>query len=389
MENKYAYIPAHCWWNGQTIDEYPMGTILRIKSAPVCYRIGIGCLKTVKDFFRFRYKFNEDETDKLIKVEILGETDERDERIFTNAVKLLGFVNNKTLSEAYSEYKNNERNINTDGMANANFNYYNYSYRNYGVYNTGDYNSGEHNFGDCNSGNYNYGCFNTTDNEQTITMFNKPSNWTMQKWQHSSAHDAITEMLSYWNPQDVWNLWRRYKLKQVRDILNLPNFDSDIFKELTGVDVNYLTWIDISSMFGPLFSYYDAVTDPDFTDTDEFGNVIFDETVLSKEKRQQVKDIITNGKNNGDTDADIDASIFSVLTWNDFHLPWRKSESEPELFTLTEEEYIQKTGEEPMGYECMECGCVFYGRYHSKYSINKVICPVCRDDTDSLFIRYK
>lgn len=330
-ETQKAYIPADYCWSGQPIGEYPTGTILSIKSAPVCYRVGIGCMKKVKDFFKFIYLYDEDEHEKLLEVEVLGDVDERDGRLFTNKVKILGFVDEEILDDAYSEYEAN-----------------------------------------CSHEDY-----------HAITLFDK-----MEDWKNSTAYDTLERMMSYWNPQDIWSFWRRHKAKQARYIFNLPNFDPEIFKNITGVDVNYLSWIDISRMFRPLFPYREAVADPDFTYKDEFGKVIFDEKTLSKEKRQQVRQIIEAGERNGDCEEDIDAEIFKVLTWEDFHLPWR-NDFEPELFTLDKEEYKQKTGEDAFGYECRECGCVFYGRYHSKYTIDKVICPVCRDETDSLFIDYK
>ncbi len=54
------------------------------------------------------------------------------------------------------------------------------------------------------------------------------------------------------------------------------------------------------------------------------------------------------------------------------------------------EQYIKATGDEdPCTYECMECGCIFFGKWHSKYTMNEVVCPVCKDETDPLFIRIK
>ena len=34
-------------------------------------------------------------------------------------------------------------------------------------------------------------------------------------------------------------------------------------------------------------------------------------------------------------------------------------------------------------YECMECGATFYGTWHSKYTRSRIICPVCKDETDT------
>lgn len=61
-----------------------------------------------------------------------------------------------------------------------------------------------------------------------------------------------------------------------------------------------------------------------------------------------------------------------------------------EIFTRDKAEYIRITGDnDPMRYECMECGCMFYGLWHSEYSMDAVVCPVCKDETDAMFIKYK
>ena len=59
------------------------------------------------------------------------------------------------------------------------------------------------------------------------------------------------------------------------------------------------------------------------------------------------------------------------------------------LFYKDKEKYISKTGDTfPQKYECMECGCVFYGAYHSKYTKDQIECPICGEETDPLFIKY-
>ena len=60
-----------------------------------------------------------------------------------------------------------------------------------------------------------------------------------------------------------------------------------------------------------------------------------------------------------------------------------------ELFTMDKDEFIRKMKESPTRYECMECGCHFYGKWHSNYSKHKVKCPICMDDTDPHMIMIK
>ena len=163
----------------------------------------------------------------------------------------------------------------------------NSGYRNSGDWNSGDcnsgnYNSGNYNSGDCNSGyrnsgDYNSGawnktcfsngCFNTE--LPRIFLFNKPSDWTYQDWLNSEASYILmncpTDITEWVRDDDMTDEEKKQHpeysvtggfLKNVevegerqewwdgltrenKDIvMSLPNFDKDIFKEITGIDVN-------------------------------------------------------------------------------------------------------------------------------------------------------
>jgi hypothetical protein len=153
--------------------------------------------------------------------------------------------------------------------------------RNSGYYNSGDWNSGNrnsgyYNSGDCNSGDWNSGdwnktcfsngCFNTESPK--IFLFNKPSDWTYQDWLNSDARYILTDCPSNvlsWIWEDdmtdeekeqhpeysvtggflkhieketgsqMW--WDGLSDRKKTIVINLPNFDKDIFKEITGIDV--------------------------------------------------------------------------------------------------------------------------------------------------------
>jgi PPE-repeat protein len=143
---------------------------------------------------------------------------------------------------------------------------------NTGSYNTGDWNSGNYNSGHCNNGDFNdcnfsNGCFNTV--EPKIYMFNKPSEWTYSDWEDSEAY-AILKYI----PQSEFKHipWRDMSnkeralhpeaeitggyLKEVNvfectttwwhglsedakmAITTLPNFDKEVFKKITGIDID-------------------------------------------------------------------------------------------------------------------------------------------------------
>ena len=148
---------------------------------------------------------------------------------------------------------------------------------NSGDWNSGDWNSGDWNSGDCNSGNRNSGdwnkcsfsngCFNTV--EPKIYLFNKPSDWTYRDWLNSDARYLLNQIpgdvLEYvWfedmtdeektaHPEakttggylkqldnsecgSIW--WRGLNDYEKSIIKAIPNFDKEIFKEITGVDVD-------------------------------------------------------------------------------------------------------------------------------------------------------
>ena len=155
---------------------------------------------------------------------------------------------------------------------------------NSGDYNSGDYNSGDYNSGDCNSGDYNSGDYNECDfsngvfntKSPKIYMFNKPSNYTYRDWINTNARDLLVWEM----PEDgsvlAWVDWSDMTedeknanpkaettggfLKYVkRDtsrqewwdslvprkrcwVYQLPNFDPEVFEEVTSIHVDEEEW---------------------------------------------------------------------------------------------------------------------------------------------------
>ena len=143
--------------------------------------------------------------------------------------------------------------------------------RNTGDWNTGDWNTGDWNTGDCNTGDwnrssFNAGCFNTE--EQKVTMFNKPSDWTYRQWLNSDAryllnqipksvvewvcssdmtdeekaahptHETTGGYLKVLDESECGQLWWDGLNEQQREVIfSLPNFDPDIFEQCTGIKV--------------------------------------------------------------------------------------------------------------------------------------------------------
>ena len=135
---------------------------------------------------------------------------------------------------------------------------------NSGHYNSGDYNSGRYNSGDYNSGRYNSGdrnsgYFNTTSPK--VRLFNKDTDLDFDK----VAIPYIELLITEWIPEDKMSEsqkladkdffvkkgtlikrtykeafvlgWAKLDEKTKQQFKDLPNFDADIFFEITGVDV--------------------------------------------------------------------------------------------------------------------------------------------------------
>ena len=147
--------------------------------------------------------------------------------------------------------------------------------RNTGNWNTGDRNTGNWNTGDWNTGNWNTGDCNTVDfsngvfctKEDTIKIFDKESNMTLREWRESRARRIIawnmettvwiyqsnmTEQekaqypsykttggyLKVFTYEEAWkNLWNSITDEEKQEIMNIPNFDKNKFKEITGIEI--------------------------------------------------------------------------------------------------------------------------------------------------------
>ena len=156
----------------------------------------------------------------------------------------------------------NSGNHNSGNFNSGNFNSGDF---NSGDFNSGDFNSGDFNSGDFNSTNFSSGCFNTE--EKTIRFFNKESNWTYQNWDESKARRLLLNMPQnkfVWincarmtdeektaHPEanvtcgylkkmdgDVQKWWNELGEDDKNEIKSLPNFDADIFRQCTGIDIN-------------------------------------------------------------------------------------------------------------------------------------------------------
>lgn len=165
-------------------------------------------------------------------------------------------------------FNSGNRNIGDGNTGFRNKGSWNSGCSNTGDFNSGNWNSGNRNSGDWNKTSFSAGCFCTE--EPKILLFNKPSDWTMHDWLSSDAHHIlqtipasgsiieyvhITDMteqekadhpeakttggyvkiLNQTGYRQSW--WHDLSAREKSIVKAIPNFDKEIFKEITGIDV--------------------------------------------------------------------------------------------------------------------------------------------------------
>ena len=246
-------------------------------------RTGMHFCKKAVDCFNY-YGF--DPRNHVAEVIAYGDVLEKDDKCCTDKLEIVREIPWAELLEMVNTGGGNtgkknsgDRNSGDGNSGDKNSGNGNSGYRNSGNGNSGDENSGYRNSGDRNRGhqnsgdwnkcNHSTGCFNTK--EQTIYFFNKPSEWTYSDWKRSRARNLLNTMpenLNYiWSQymsddekkkhpeaqttggylrkadttKAVNEWWKKLDIEDKEEIKALPNFDSEIFKEITGIDVDEIS----------------------------------------------------------------------------------------------------------------------------------------------------
>ena len=277
--------------------QFEVGKVFEEDVTPVCCDKGFHFCTKASDCFSY-YKF--DPNNKVAEVEALGEIDSNDEdsKCCTNKIKIVREINWQEVLELVNlgkactglcnsgdcnsgDCNSGDCNSGNRNSGDCNSGDWNSGNRNSGNCNSGDCNSGNCNSGDwnsgnCNSGNCNSGdwnktcfsngCFNTESPK--IYLFNKPSNWNYSDWLNSDARyilmscpsnvlswiweDDMTDEEKEQHPEylatggflkhieeetgrQMW--WDGLSDVQKDSVMQLPNFDKDIFKEITGISI--------------------------------------------------------------------------------------------------------------------------------------------------------
>ena len=254
-----------CNPNGKPFQYAVGGTYEEDVKPMVCDR-GFHFCEKAADCFNY-YQFNPE--NKVAEVLALGEVDTDGTKSCTNKIQIVREIPWAELLEIVNTGKGCTGLCNSGDCNSGDCNSGN---RNSGDWNSGNRNSGNRNSGDCNSGdwnsgNFSNGCFNTVSPK--IYLFNKPSEWTYGDWLNSEACYLLNQIpgdvLEYIYLSDmtdeekaahpeaettggylkildnsecavIW--WRGLSDRQKAVITAIPNFDKEIFKQITGIDVD-------------------------------------------------------------------------------------------------------------------------------------------------------
>ena len=227
--------------------QYAVGKTFEEDVTPSCCNRGFHFCKELKDCFNY-YPFNPD--NKVAKVIAFGEIDEEsdDSKCCTNKIQIVEEISWEDVLRMVNLGKGNA------GLCNS------------GNRNSGDWNSGNRNSGDWNKTNFSNGCFNTE--EPKIFLFNKPSDWTYRDWLNSDAryllnqiprnvvdwiwsddmtdeekeqhpeYEVVGGYLKIFDESECGQLWWDSLSERYKNIIKaMPNFDKEIFEDVTGIKI--------------------------------------------------------------------------------------------------------------------------------------------------------
>ena len=263
--------------NGMT---YELGKVFKHDGEIQICSSGFHFCEQANDCFNY-YTFTS--TNRVFEVEGYGELQTRDDKHCCGEIK---FIRELTWIEVLSLVnmgKDNTGRMNTgdSNTGDSNTGDSNTGDRNTGDWNTGDRNTGYRNTGDRNTGDSNTGDRNTgysnTGDRNTgvfctgapvhIMLFNKQSDWTIEQFEKSNAFNLLrnnvdTKMWVYESSmtdkekelfpsyrtaggylKDIpfkeafSNAWHNWSAENRKAFTSLPNFDKNIFEEITSVKV--------------------------------------------------------------------------------------------------------------------------------------------------------
>lgn len=228
------------------------------------------------------YSCAPDSQNRFCEIEVLGAEISDESKSGTNKIRIIREITGYELSTLLGLNNGNtgifnSGNFNSGDYNSGNFNSgdYNSGYRNSGNFNSGSYNSGYRNSGSFNSGNMNSGYrnsgyrnsgdFNSGDwnscndsngifcneSDRNIRIFNRPSGMSLWDFRRSRYYDALVSKpfeLTWWDEEskslktrsykEACRIWWNALTEENKEIIQqIPNFDADVFFDITGIRV--------------------------------------------------------------------------------------------------------------------------------------------------------
>lgn len=204
--------------------QYEVGKTFEEDVTPNCCNRGFHFCTKASDCFSY-YNFRSE--NKVAEVVALGDVDtnKKNTKCCTNKILIVREITWQELLTIVNTGKD------CTGLCNTGD--WNAGNRNTGNRNTGNRNTGNCNTGDWNKSSFNTGCFMTE--EQKIMLFNKPSDWSYIDWVNSNARYLLQKILNRAVCGQLW--WDGLSEDDKKTIMEIPNFDANIFLECTGIDV--------------------------------------------------------------------------------------------------------------------------------------------------------
>ena len=224
---------------------------------------GLHFCKIAVDCFNY-YRF--DSTNRVAEVIAHGDIAEEKDKCCTDKLEIVREVSWGEVLTLVNAGNSNTgyRNAGDHNTGNSNTGYRNTGHRNTGDYNTGNCNTGDYNTGDFNSSNYNTGFFCTE--ERRIRIFDIESDMTFNQVRNSApfrilrrinlspvtwvpevdmtneekqANPEYKTIGGYLKKNDLKasysNWWKTLTEEEKEIIKDIPNFNADKFKEITGI----------------------------------------------------------------------------------------------------------------------------------------------------------
>ena len=219
------------------------------------------CTNKVFHFCRELFAIEKESNYKLLESRICeviaGDYVRSGDKYGTNSITILREIPESEKIELINSGNWNSGNWNSGNRNSGNWNSGNC---NSGNWNSGDWNSGYWNSGDWNSGDWNSGYFNS--DEPLVRIFNKDTDkkreeinfpsflyfdltvWVShdtatdeEKEQHKTEIETCGGFLKTLEYKEAFRLaWDKAGKEEHKKLLDLPNWDNEIFKEISGID---------------------------------------------------------------------------------------------------------------------------------------------------------